>query len=182
MTTKNVRDKDNPKENPMRKIRIEKITLNIGCGTEKNPKNAAKLLEIITEQKPVITKTHKRTTFGMAKNKEIGARVTIRKGCEELLKRLLQAVGNKLKESSFDEYGNFAFGIPEYILIPGMSYDPYMEMFGLDVCVTLERPGYRVKKKRLSKKLGKNHVITKQEAIEWVKKNFNVEIVSDIEK
>jgi len=166
-------------ENPMREIRIEKITLNIGCGSEKNPKHAAKLLETITGQRSTITRTHRRTTFGMARNREIGARVTVRRGCEELLKRLLQAVGNKLKESNFDERGNFAFGIPEYVLIPGMAYDPYMEMFGLDVCVTLERPGYRVKRRRLNKKLGKHHVITKEEAIEWVKKRFGVKIEGD---
>jgi len=54
-----------------------------------------------------------------------------------------------------------------------------MEMFGLDVCVTLERPGYRVKRRRLNKKLGKHHVITKEEAIEWVKKRFGVKIEGD---
>ena len=108
-------------ENPMREIRIEKITLNIGCGSTKNPKHAKELLERITGCKAVITRTHKRTTFGMARNREIGAKVTVRRGCEALLKRLLEATGNKLKASQFDECGNFSFGILEYIMIPGMK-------------------------------------------------------------
>lgn len=47
----------------------------------------------------------------------------------------------------------------------------------MDICVTLERPGYRVKRKKLKRKIGKNHLIKKEEAIEWVKKMFGVEIV-----
>jgi len=165
-------------ENPMREIRIEKITLNIGCGSTKNPKHAKELLERITGCKAVITRTHKRTTFGMAKNREIGAKVTVRKNCEALLGRLLKAVGNKLKVSQFDELGNFSFGIPEYIMIPGMKYDPDIELFGLDVCVTLERPGYRVKRRSKKRsKVGKKHLITKEEAIEWIKNKFGVTIV-----
>ena len=174
------RRKKDKRLNPMREIRIEKITLNIGCGSTKDPKQAKLLLEQITGQKAVITRTHKRTTFGMSKGREIGAKVTIRRNCEALLRRLLEAVDNKLKTSQFDEHGNFAFGIPEYILIPGMKYNPDIELFGLDVCVTLERPGYRVKRRSKRKtSVGKRHLITKQEAIEWVKKKFNVQIIEN---
>lgn len=166
-------------ENPMRKIRIEKIVLNIGCGKDPNktPEQAAEILRRITGRKVVITKTHKRSTFGVAKNRPIGAMVTIRKGAEELLKRLFEAVDNKIKASSFDNFGNFAFGIKEYIMIPGVKYDHRLPIFGLDVCVTLERPGYRVKRKKVWHKIGKRHLITKEEAMEWVKKKFNVEII-----
>jgi len=164
--------------NPMKKIKIEKIVLNIGCGKDKNPEHAAKVLEKITNRKATLTKTHKRTTFGVSKNKPIGAMVTVRSHCNELLKKLLDAVENKLKASNFDSFGNFAFGIPEYIMIHGISYDPNIEMFGLDVCITLERPGYHIKKRRLSGKIGKSHLITKKEAIEWVKSNFDVEITN----
>lgn len=160
----------------MRDIRIEKIVLNIGCGKDKKPENAAEILKRVTGKKPVITKTHKRTLFGVSKNKPIGAKVTVRKGCKELLKRLFEAVENKIKISNFDVNGNFAFGIPEYILIPGIKYDPNIEIFGMDVCVTLERPGYRVKRRRIAGKIGKRHLITKDEALEWVKKTFNVVI------
>ena len=48
----------------------------------------------------------------------------------------------------------------------------------MDVAVTLERPGYRVKKRRLRpEKVGRSHLIKKEEAMEWARKNLNVEIV-----
>lgn len=159
-------------ENPMRKIKIEKVVLNIGCGKDKNPEHALKILKTMTGLNVVLTKTHKRSTFGVAKNKAIGARITIRKGAEAVLKRMLAAVDGKIKESNFDDFGNFAFGIEEYTMIPDMRYDPNIELLGLDVCVTLERPGYHVKKKRLFSKVGKDHSIKKEEAIKWVVENF----------
>ena len=156
------------KGNPRRQIRIDKIGINIGCNREKNPEVAAKILEKITGVKPVITRTHKRSTFGIAKNRPIGAMVTIRKNCESLLKRLFEAIGNKIKKSSIGE-GTFSFGIPEYIMIPGIKYDPNIDIMGLDVCVALERPGFRVKRKSLKRKIGKKHKITKEETIEFIK-------------
>ena len=163
-------------ENAMKEMRIEKVVLNIGCGKDKNPDHAAKILKSISGKDVVITKTHKRSTFGVAKNKAIGSMITIRKGSAELLKKMFAAVDNKIKARNFDNKGNFAFGIIEYTMVPGMRYDPNIELMGLDVCVTMERPGYHVKKKRLFTKIGKNHVIKKEESIEWVKKNFNVKV------
>ncbi len=166
-------------ENPMREIRIEKVTINIGCGEGgEKLERALKLLEKLTGKKPVVTKTYKRTTFGMAKNRPIGAKVTLRRNdAYEFLKRAFGAVENKISSSYFDELGNFSFGIKEYIDIPGIKFDPEIGILGMDVCVTLERPGYRVKRKKLKRKIGKNHLIKKEEAIEWVKKTFGVEIV-----
>lgn len=162
--------------NPMREIRIEKIVLNYGAGTEGDPKKAVKILKQLTGLKPTITKTHKRTTFNVPKNKPIGCMVTIRKNCEDLLKRLLEAKEFVLKKENFDNSGNFSFGIQEYILIPEMDYEPDVGIIGFDVCVRLERRGYRVARKRLKSKIGKKHKITKQEAIEFVQKRFKVSV------
>jgi len=165
--------------NPMRDIRIEKITLNIGCGEagEKLDK-AKKLLEILTNKKIVITNTHKRTTFGMAKGRPIGCKITLRgKDAEEFLKKALDAVDFKLTKSVFDKQGSFSFGIKEHIDIHGVKYDPEIGIFGMDVCVTLERPGFRVKRKKISHKIGKKHLIKLEEAMDWVVKNYKVEIV-----
>ncbi len=167
-------------ENPMRRIRIEKVTINMGCGSDRDKlERAQKLLEKLTGRKVVITKTHKRTTFGMARNRPIGVKVTLRgKEAEEFLKKVFTAVENKIKASQFDEFGNFSIGIKEYIDLPGVKYDPEIGILGMDVCVTLERPGYRVKRRKYKKsKVGKNHIITKEEAIEWVKKTFGVDVV-----
>jgi len=162
----------------MRKIRIEKVTVNIGCGRggEKLDK-AVKLLEKLTAKKVVITRTHKRTTFGVAKGRDIGCKLTLRgKHATEFLKRALEAVDNKISAKQFDKQGNFSLGVKEYIDLPGAKYDPDIGMYGMDVCVSLERPGFRVKRKRLARKIGKSHLITKEDAQEWVSKNFGVKI------
>jgi len=156
----------------MRSIRLEKLTLNMGAGDSAQKLEASKkVLLMLTGKTPVVTKTKKRSTFGVPKKKEIGVKITLRKGKgEELLKKLMKALEDKIKPSYFDTSGNFSFGISEYIHIPGAGYDPDIGMLGLDVAVTLGRPGFRVKKRKTRKsKVGKGHVITREEAMEWAK-------------
>ena len=170
--------------NPMRAIRIGKITLNIGSG-EPGPglERAKKILGKISGNKVVVTKTRKRTTFGGAKGRPIGTKVTVRgKPAEELLKTLLQSVDNRLRPSQFDANGNFSFGIAEYISIPGIKYDPEIGIMGMDVCVTLERPGFRIKKRRMKpRKVGKKNRIRKEEAIDWAIQKFGVTVSEEEE-
>ncbi len=164
--------------NPMKEIRLEKITLNIGCGADKEKmKRAEKLLAKISNTKPAITLARKRTTFGTAKNKPIGVMVTLRnKKATDFLNDVFKAVDNKIKASQVNE-GNFSVGIKEYIDLPNVSYDPEIAILGMDVSVTLERKGYRVKRRRIGKsKIGKHHLISKEETIEWIK-NMGVEII-----
>lgn len=166
-------------DNPMREIRIEKVTLNIGCGSDQDKlKRAEKLLRNLTDQKPVITKTRSRTTFGMTMKKPIGAKVTLRKEkAFNFLEGALKAVDNEIKENQING-DNFSIGIKEYIDLPKANYDPEIGILGMDVCVTLERPGYRVKKRKNKRsKIGKKHLITKQETIEWLKNKFKVNII-----
>ena len=165
--------------NKMRNIRLEKLTLNVGAGEAGPTLEKGKLmLEKITSKKVVITHAHKRNTFGVPKAKAIGVKVTLRgNGAIEVLKQLLSAVDNKIKAKQFDRNGNLSFGVHEYINIPGMKYDPDIGIMGFDVCVTLERPGFRVKKRALRPgKVGKSHRITPEEAIEWTKKNLGIEV------
>lgn len=160
----------------MRDIRIEKITLNMGCGTTTPLDQAKTILERVSKSKVVVTKTKKRTTFNVPKNKAIGCKVTIRKDSENFLRRMLLARENRLADGNFDSTGNFAFGVKEYIDVPDMDYDPKLKILGFDVCVTLERPGYRVKRKMLSAKIGKGHRIRKEEAINFVREHFGVKV------
>ena len=160
----------------MKEIRIEKITLNIGCGTKTPIAAAAAVLKNVSGGKVVVTRTRKRTTFNVPKNKEIGCKITLRRNTTPFLKRLLEAKENRLKISNFDNTGNFSFGIREYIDVPEMEYDPKLGVLGFDVCVTLERPGYRVKRKRLSSRIGKSHTIKKEDAIQFAKEKFDVQI------
>jgi large subunit ribosomal protein L5 len=165
--------------NPMRDIKIEKITINIGCGESgEKLEKAKKLLEILVNKKVVVTKTHKRTTFGMPKGRDIGCKVILRKkDAEEFLKKALDAVDKKLPKTVFDKQGSFSFGIKEHIDISGVRYDPDIGIFGMDVCVSLERAGFRVKRKKISHKIGKKHLIKPEETREWVIKKYGIEII-----
>ncbi len=166
------------KENPMRKIRIEKVVLNMGTGNdEKNCKKAIKLLSKFSSKKPIQCLAKKRVpTFNIRPGMPIGAKLTLRgKEAEEVLKKLLQARENTLPESCFDENG-FAFGVSEYIDIPGFKYDVDIGMKGLDVCVTLERPGFRIKKRKIKSKISKKHKILKEDSISFAKKELGVEV------
>jgi large subunit ribosomal protein L5 len=164
--------------NPMRTIRIEKLTLNIGAGKEQDRLEKARvLLKTITGLEPIKTITNKRiTAWGLRPGLPIGVKLTLRKKkAQDMLKRLLDARDFKLRDSQIDKNGNIAFGIHEYIDIPGVKYDPKIGIMGLEVCVTLERPGFRIKRRAIKQaKIAKKHAITKEEAIEFVKKEFNV--------
>lgn len=164
--------------NLMRNIRIEKITLNIGAGKDqKKLDNGLKLLNMVAGTQPVKTFTNKRIPgWGLRPGLAIGCKVTLRKeGAKVVLKKLIDAKDKLLVESQFDENGNVSFGIQEYIDIEGVKYDPKMGIMGLEVCVTLERPGYRIRRRSaLKKKIPKRHMITKEEAMEYMKKEFGI--------
>nr|AJS12494.1 50S ribosomal protein L5P [uncultured archaeon] len=166
--------------NLMREVKIEKITLNIGAGKDQAKlEKGMLLLKSIASITPIKTYTSKRIPeWGLRPGLPIGCKLTIRKtAAEELLKRLLDAKENKLKKSQFDKEGNMSFGIHEYIDIAGVKYDPQIGIMGLEVCVTLERPGFRIKRRSFKiRKIPSKHKITKEEAIEFIKKKFNVEI------
>ncbi len=166
--------------NSMKQIRIEKVTINVGCaGDMQKIEKAKKILEKMTGKKPVITLSRKRSTFGIAKGKPVGVKVTLRKqDAYEFFKKVLKAVDNTIKASQLDKDGNINIGIKEYIDIPGMKYDPEIGMLGFDVAITLERPGYRVKRRKVKKsKIGKKHKISKEEVIKWLKEEFGVNVV-----
>jgi large subunit ribosomal protein L5 len=166
--------------NPMKTIRIEKLTLNIGAGkSQERLDKGIKLIKNMTGIAPVKTFTNKRIpNWGLRPGLAIGCKLTLRKKkAAELLRRLLQAKENTLKPTQFDNEGNIAFGIPEYIDIPGVDYDPTIGITGLEVCLTLERPGFRVKKRSFRQTpIPKSHRIKKEDSIEYMKKEFNVKV------
>jgi large subunit ribosomal protein L5 len=167
--------------NPMKSIRVGKVTLNIGFKDAAEIEKGKKLLSSLTTRKVVVTKARKRSTFGPTKGRPLGVMVTLRgKEALELLGRLLDAKERKIKESSFDQTGNFSFGVEECINIPGIKYDPDIGIIGMDVCVNLERPGYRVSRRKLRQaKIGKSHKINKEEALDFAKRELGVKVVKE---
>lgn len=167
-------------ENPMRVIKLAKVTVHINVGKSGEMlEKAKKVLGEITGQKPC-TKKAKRTIkdFGITEGEPIACLTTLRREkAAAFLKRGLEAIGNTLKASSFDDYGNFAFGIKEHIEIPGTKYVPELGIFGMDIIGTLERPGYRVKRRRIrAAQIGKAHRVSKEGAIKFVTENFGARI------
>ena len=163
----------------MKEIRIEKITLNIGVGQagEKLEK-AAKLLQNLADAKVVQTKSKKRIPgWGLRIGLPIGCKVTLRgKKAENMLLRLLVAIDKRIAPQKFTNE-TISFGIPEYINIPGAKYDVEVGIIGLECSVTLERKGYRVKKRVIrNSRVGKSHRITSEEAIDYIKNKFGVTV------
>ena len=161
-------------------ISVEKVTLNIGVGGAGEKMERAKLLlERLAGQKPIETVGKKRIpAWNVKPGFPIGTKVTLcGKRAGDVLNRCLDSVDRKLRERNFDATGNFAFGVREYIDVPGLKYMPEIGMFGFDVCVTLKKHGYRVKKrKRKQTGIPKRHFITKTEAVDYAKTALTAQI------
>jgi large subunit ribosomal protein L5 len=167
-------------QHDMKRIEVHKVVINIGVGRSGEPIDKAKnaLLEL-TNQQPAVRGARKSVRdFGIHKGEPIGVVVTLRhEPAIEFLKRVVAAKNNVLKASSFDNYGNISIGIHEHIDIPGTKYNPEIGIFGMDVNIVLNRPGYRIaKKSRKSAKIGKMHRINREEAIEFFKQKYGVEV------
>lgn len=167
-------------EHPMLKPRIDKVVVNISVGKSGEPlEKATKVLKELTDQTP--SKRKAKTTirdFGVRQGEPIACIVTLRKhNAVGFLKRVLPVVDNKLSRQCFDKHGNFAFGIKEHIELQGVKYDPEIGIFGMDICVAVNRAGYRVKdRKRRKSKIGSKHRVTPEEAITFVRDTLGVEI------
>lgn len=168
---------------PMRKLKINKVVVHMGIGASgERLEKGVQVLESLTGQKPVRLLARKTIRdFGIRKREPITAKVTLRgEKAEEFLRRAFSVTENKLKYSSFDEYGNIAFGIKEHIELPNTQYEPSLGIFGLDVCVNVEHPGYRITKRRYFKrKVPKKHRVSKLETFIFLNTQFNIDIVKE---
>lgn len=168
-------------EQPMLKPRIEKVVVNLNVGKSGEPlEKATRVLKELTGQVPV--KRNAKNTirdFGIRKGEPIACTVTLRKQkAIDFLKKVLPVVDNKISRSSFDKQGNFAFGLKEHIEIAGVKYDPDVGIFGMDVCVSVNRPGQRVKIRRKQKaRVGSKHILTPEESVAFIGQTLGIEIV-----
>ena len=167
-------------EAPMKKISLEKVVLNMGIGKSGDVINIAKkaLDEISGKKSSSRNAKAQQRDWGVRKGEPIGAAVTVRgDDAIALAKRLLQSIGNIINGKSFDNFGNFSFGIKEHIDIPGVKYDPQIGILGLGISMTLTRPGYGIRTRSKHKaRVGKDHIIKNQEAKDYFVKEFGVTV------
>ncbi len=171
-------------ENPMRKIKVSKVVVNIGVGEAgERLVKAEKVLELLTSHKP--TRTIARMTnrdFNIRKHMPLGCKVTLRgSDAVDFVKRALWTKEYRIAEYSFDPEGNFSFGIKDHTSFEGVKYDPEIGVFGMDVSVVLQRSGFRIsKRKKERKKLPGHQKISKEEGMEFAEKTFNAVIIKEV--
>jgi large subunit ribosomal protein L5 len=157
------------KDNIMRQIFISKVVVNMSLGTGGEPLAKAKaILEELTGQKPVdVLAKRANRDFGLRQGEPMGCKVTLRgEKAKDFAKRALDVADFQIPVSAVDHGGNVSFGISEHIQIPGVKYDPNLGIFGMDVCICTERPGFRINRRRRGRhKVPRRHRITPDEAM-----------------
>ncbi len=132
-------------KNVMEVPKLDKIVINMGVGEAKdNAKvldTAIKDLEIISGQKPVITRAKKSVAnFKLREGMPIGCKVTLRgEKMYEFADRLINLALPRVRDfrgvnaNAFDGRGNYALGIKEQIIFPEIEYDKVDKVRGMDI-------------------------------------------------
>ena len=164
----------------MRNIYIDKVVVHMGVGESgERLVKAEDLVKKITGQKPVRT-IAKRTqpAFGIRKGAPIGCKVTLRReNAEQFVATALNIIERQLAVTQFDRTGNVSFGIEEHTDFPGMSYDPTIGIYGMDVNVVLEYKGARIARRVAERrKLPSDQKVSTEEAIAFMREHYQVEV------
>ncbi|PWK55917.1 50S ribosomal protein L5 [Roseicyclus mahoneyensis] len=134
-------------KNDMQIPRLDKIVLNIGCGSEsvrdsKKAKSAVDDLSTIAGQQAVPTIAKKSIAgFRVREGMTLGAKVTLRGDrMYDFLDRLITVAMPRIRDfrgvkPAFDGRGNFAMGIKEHIVFPEINFDKVDEVWGIDVII-----------------------------------------------
>ena len=127
--------------------KLTKVVINMGVGEAANDKkhleSAVQNLTAIAGQKPVVTKARKSVaSFKIREGWPLGCKVTLRgEKMYEFMERLINiAIPRErdfrgLNPKSFDQQGNYSFGIKEQIIFPEINYDNIDNIRGMDVCI-----------------------------------------------
>jgi large subunit ribosomal protein L5 len=133
---------------PMQAPRLEKITVNMGCGDAKQDSKmldaASEQLATITGQKPNVRRARKSIAqFKVREGMPVGVAVTLRgERSYEFLDRLMSVAIPRIRDfrglnpRSFDGRGNYSLGVREQIIFPEIDYDEVDQVRGLDITIT----------------------------------------------
>ena len=132
-------------KNVMEIPKLDKIVINMGIGdARENPKGLEKAveeMEIISGQKPVITRARKSVAnFKLREGMPIGAKVTLRADkmfyfMDKLVSVSLPRVRDfrGVNANAFDGRGNYALGVKEQLIFPEIEYDKVDKVRGMDI-------------------------------------------------
>jgi len=126
---------------------LEKIVINMGVGRATQQasliEGAQRDLEIITGQKPVVTRAKQSIAgFKLRQGNAIGCMVTLRGDrMWEFLDRLISLAIPRIRDfrglssRSFDGHGNYTFGVTEQLIFPEINYDKIDSTRGMDITI-----------------------------------------------
>ena len=127
--------------------KVTKVVINMGVGEAANDKkhleSALENLTVISGQKPIVTKARQSVaSFKIREGWPLGCKATLRGNkMYDFLERLIKiAIPRErdfrgLNPKSFDQQGNYSFGIKEQIIFPEINYDNIDNIRGMDVCI-----------------------------------------------
>ncbi len=133
--------------NKMQVPRLAKIVVNMGVGRATQQRSlmdgALADLQIITGQKPLVTKAKKSiASFKLREGNEIGAKVTMRGDrMWEFYDRLVSLAIPRIRDfrglppKQFDGRGNYTFGVTEQLIFPEIDYDKIDTVRGMDITI-----------------------------------------------
>lgn len=125
--------------------KLEKVVINMGVGdattNSKLIEAAAKDLEQIAGQKPVITKARKSIAgFKVREGQAIGCKVTLRgEAMYNFIDKLISIALPRVRDfrgvspKAFDGRGNYTMGIKEQLIFSEIDYDNVVKVRGMDI-------------------------------------------------
>lgn len=125
--------------------KLEKIVINMGVGdatgNSKLMEAAVKDLELISGQKPVVTKARKSIAgFKVREGQAIGCKVTLRGNNMYNFMDKLVSIGlprvrdfRGVSPKAFDGRGNYTLGIKEQLIFSEIEYDNVVKVRGMDI-------------------------------------------------